>query len=204
MGGDSLLRPRGDDGLGALQFSLDDGGKTRRLTIGPTNVLKQEDARAEAEKKLQELYRGIDPKTVRRSAAKLTLRVALDEYLAARPMLRERSKEEYRGAIERRFAHLLDRPLRDVTPEMIEARHREIQRGIEARDGARRARAARLRAERGGDDRGPSRATRRVEFKGHAAGDAARVPHDITLASADGIIAGLGVHHSLIAEDSTS
>jgi thioredoxin reductase len=38
----------------------------------------------------------------------------------------------------------------------------------------------------------------------YAAGDAARVPHDITLASADGILAGLGVHHSLIAEDSTS
>ena len=36
----------------------------------------------------------------------------------------------------------------------------------------------------------------------YAAGDAARVPNDITLASADGIIAGLGIHHSLIAEDS--
>jgi thioredoxin reductase len=36
----------------------------------------------------------------------------------------------------------------------------------------------------------------------YAAGDAARVPNDITLASADGIIAGLGMHHSLIAEDS--
>ena len=38
--------------------------------------------------------------------------------------------------------------------------------------------------------------------KVYAAGDAARVPNDITLASADGITAGLGVHHSLIAEDS--
>ena len=36
----------------------------------------------------------------------------------------------------------------------------------------------------------------------YAAGDAARVPNDITLASADGVIAGLGLHHSLIAEDS--
>jgi thioredoxin reductase len=37
----------------------------------------------------------------------------------------------------------------------------------------------------------------------YAAGDAARTPNDITLASADGITAGLGLHHSLIAEDST-
>jgi thioredoxin reductase len=37
----------------------------------------------------------------------------------------------------------------------------------------------------------------------YAAGDAARAPGNITLATADGVMAGVGLHHSLIAEDAT-
>jgi thioredoxin reductase len=35
----------------------------------------------------------------------------------------------------------------------------------------------------------------------YAAGDAARFPHSVTLASADGATAGIGAHHSLIEEE---
>src|ERR1700730_10385741 len=48
-----------------------------------------------------------------------TLRATLDAYLAARKDLRPRSREGYRVAIEGYLKDWLDRPIRDVTPEMV-------------------------------------------------------------------------------------
>lgn len=38
----------------------------------------------------------------------------------------------------------------------------------------------------------------------YAAGDNARVPHNITFAAADGVAAGIGMHRSLIAEETAA
>jgi hypothetical protein len=92
------------------------GGKTRRVTIAPTNVLDIDKAREQAELVLAEFYQGKDPKAHRRGAANATLRQVLDDYLLARKDLRETSRGDYRAAVERHLAQWLDRPLREITP----------------------------------------------------------------------------------------
>lgn len=104
-------------------------GKTRRLTVGAVAEFeKAEDARRKAGKLLGELREGRDPKAEKRKAAARTrtLRQSLDLYLAARKDLRPRSIEEYRRAIERHLGDWLDRPLRELTPDMIEDLHGAI------------------------------------------------------------------------------
>ena len=102
----------------------DVAGRTRRVTIAQTNVLSLSEARRRAEKVLADFYLGRDPKAGRRG--NVNLRSTLADYLAARKDLRLKSVEEYRGSIERHLAAWLDRPLREITPEMVEARHRAI------------------------------------------------------------------------------
>ena len=107
------------------------GGRTRRVTIGPANVLSLAEARGRAELVIADIYRGVDPKAGRRHGA--TLRGTLDAYIAARKDLRPKSVKNYRGAVEGYLAAWLDRPLRDITPEMVEARHRSLQAEVAAR-----------------------------------------------------------------------
>jgi integrase len=96
-------------------------GKTRRVSIGSVAGLALNVARKRAEDMLDELRRGIDPK---HKAATFTLRKALDDYLAARPNLRPASIKLYR-VVERVLEEWLDRDL-NITPEMVESKHRAI------------------------------------------------------------------------------
>jgi Arm DNA-binding domain len=65
----------------------DIGGKTRRITIAPINLIKLEEARKRGAELLLKMVQGIDPKAERKAeAAKLvTLRQAANAYFAARP-----------------------------------------------------------------------------------------------------------------------
>src|SRR5829696_5843930 len=58
-------------------------GRSRRVTVAPTNVLSLDEARRRAEAALADLYRGLDPKAPMKGAE--TLRQILEEYLAKRP-----------------------------------------------------------------------------------------------------------------------
>jgi integrase len=105
------------------------GGKTRRVTVGPCNVFKLEAARKQAQGVLAQFYAGVDPKQGRRGAA--TLRQVLEDYLEARKDLRKKSKRMYRIAVERYLSGWLNRPLREITPEMVEQRHSAIADEVE-------------------------------------------------------------------------
>jgi integrase len=104
------------------------GGRTRRVTIARTNVIKLDDATKRAKELLAAFYRGIDPKAGRRGVA--TLRSALTEYLEARTDLRPRSADGYRESVERHLAPWLDLPLRDITRDMVEDRLRKIAKEV--------------------------------------------------------------------------
>jgi integrase len=114
-------------------------GKTRRVTIAPTNVGKLTEAKKRAQEILSEFYRGIDPKAGRRD--RTTLRSALDSYLEARADLKPRSIEGYCESVERHLAPWLDHPLRDITREMVETRLRQIAKNV-ARGGQHAGNAA--------------------------------------------------------------
>lgn len=107
-------------------------GKTRRVTIGRTNVLALADATQRAKQLLATFYKGLDPKAGR--LGDHTLRSALDEYLRTRTDLRPRSVAGYREAMDRYLNSWLDLPLRVVTRQMVEDRFLKIAKDI-ARDG---------------------------------------------------------------------
>jgi integrase len=113
-----------------VQRRLPDG-RTRRLTVGAVGEFeKPEDARKKAGELLQLLRAGKDPKTERKSAAARdrTLRAALELYLKTNKELRHRSVEEYQRSVTRHLEPWLDRPLRELTREMVEERYAEIGR----------------------------------------------------------------------------
>lgn len=141
-------------------------GRQRRITIEATNALALDKARGEAELQLHDLRIGNDPKAGKRGAA--TLKQTLDDYLAARKTLRQRSGAAYRQTIEGRLADWLTMPIRDITPEMVERRHTSIQAGVAKREEARRAKAEK----RAGTQREDETAIRRT---GHASANGTMV-----------------------------
>jgi len=103
-------------------------GRTRRVTVGAIGEFTRvEDARNRAGRLLGELRDGRDPKVERRKAASRdrSLSQWLAVYLDTRKDLRKRSAEEYRR-VKRHLAPWFDRPLREISPEMVETRHATI------------------------------------------------------------------------------
>lgn len=115
-----------------VQHRLKDG-RTRRVTVGPTNALSLEDARERAKAVIADIYSGGDPKRARKTPPAGTLRQVLDTYLAARKLLSSRSRSGYRSSVENYLSAWLDRPLRDITVEMVEDRHAQIKGEVERR-----------------------------------------------------------------------
>ena len=111
-------------------------GRSRRVTVAPVNVLSLEKARERATGVLAGMYGGIDPRAQRQAetAASMTLRQALDGYLAARKGLRERTRSDYRDFVERYLRAWLDKPIREITPDMVEGRHEAIKEEVKARN----------------------------------------------------------------------
>jgi integrase len=114
-----------------VQRDLPDG-RTRRITIGSVAEIDPEPAREEAEELIHQMRSG-DPKARRTSPARWTLKKALDEYIAARKGLREKTVAYYRDELNRNLGDWMDRPLRSITGDMAEDKHRAIQAGIARR-----------------------------------------------------------------------
>jgi integrase len=105
------------------------GGRTRRVTVGPTNVLTLDAAREQAKLILADFYRGVDPKVAARG--KRTLRQALEAYVAGN-RLRASSVRDYERSITRHLGPWLSRPLSEITPEMVRERHTAIAAAVRA------------------------------------------------------------------------
>src|SRR5437764_1148307 len=71
-----------------------------------------------------------DPEGARRAG--LTLREALEDYVKVNG-LRASSVREYRRKVKTYLGAWLDRPLQEITREMVEVRHRDIAAEIENR-----------------------------------------------------------------------
>jgi integrase len=122
-----------------VQHDVQNGPKGRRITIGPTNVLQVGDARQQATELIALMLRGVDPKAKAkaeqeiRAVDKLTLSDALEIYLTARKDLKPKSASDYRRSVERYLSDWLDKPLKKITPDQVEERHREIQQAVARR-----------------------------------------------------------------------
>jgi integrase len=115
------------------------GRKSRRITIASVAEMTLERARKEAAELLIGMRKGEDPKAKRKAAREeaernaLTLRRALDSYLAARKDLRPASVRTYGIAVSLYLSPWLDKPLRDITADMVEAKHQELHEEIAAK-----------------------------------------------------------------------
>ena len=105
-------------------------GRTRRVTLTTLAEMEAskrsvEDVRGDAAKMLVAMRDGADP---RQRVGNVTLKVALENYLAGNTNLAERSRRGYRKTIERRYKKWLDLPLGGISAEMIETRFRQIKK----------------------------------------------------------------------------
>lgn len=116
------------------------GRKTRRVNLGNVNEVTLEQARTEAGDLVHGMRKGIDPKAKHRGKAAATLKEVLADFLAKRDTLSEATRNEYKRSVEIHLADWCDRPLREISPDDVEKRFHEIQKGIETRETKKRNR----------------------------------------------------------------
>jgi integrase len=102
------------------------GGRNRRVTVGAVNTVTLEKATALAADILHQLRHGIDPK---KKVDNPTLRTTLAAYLLARKNLSPASVHVYQQ-VERTLVAWLDKPLRDISGDMVEDRHIKIAKDM--------------------------------------------------------------------------
>lgn len=101
--------------------------KLRRITIGRYPGLTVEQARKQAQKLLGQIASGIDPIAERREkkARSVTLQETFDAYLKARKALKPLTILDYTRLMKQAFSDWQNKPLLDITKDMIAKRHSE-------------------------------------------------------------------------------
>jgi hypothetical protein len=109
-----------------------------RVTLGQTGLRSCEEYRDRARRQLGQMKDGIDPREVERQArAKqlrdeknaITLRQTFQAFKEAKAnRLKANTIYDYEGVMRRVFGDWMDKPLRDITPSMIQNRHASVQR----------------------------------------------------------------------------
>jgi hypothetical protein len=101
-------------------------GKEARITIGPFPGFTVDQARDRARKLTVQMHDGIDPRAEARKHAALgvTLRDVATAYYEAR-QLKDNSKAEIERHVTTTFAAWLNKPIKDITRDMVTIRFRE-------------------------------------------------------------------------------
>ena len=110
-------------------------GKNSRITIGLHGQITPEQARKEAQRLLGEITFGKNPLTERKKRAlkTTTLGKAYHDYLDTRKNLKPNTLHDYKRCIEGALKDWLDKPLTDITKEMVEKRHQILGKKSPAR-----------------------------------------------------------------------
>jgi integrase len=100
-------------------------GKNRRIKCGVYGPLTIDEGREKAREFAKQVAQGIDPAEVRsaKKRAGLTLQTAVDEYLQRN--LKESTRKDVKRAVEQ-FKDWLNKPVTDITPVMVEERHKGL------------------------------------------------------------------------------
>lgn len=108
--------------------------KTVRVTIGRHGVFAPEQARTEAKSILGMIARGLNPNDVDKAkkAKSVTLAEVYQSYLKARNSLKPRTIYDYDRFMKTYFAEWQNKPLTEISKDLIERKHREIGQRSEA------------------------------------------------------------------------
>ena len=100
-------------------------GKTVRFTIGKHGVVTAEQARIQARKILGQMASGNNPVEDKKAlrAKTVMLEEVLAEFLAARKSLKPRTIADYQDVLKRYLSDWLDKPMAEITKEMVAKRH---------------------------------------------------------------------------------
>lgn len=109
-------------------------GKTVRISIGHHGIFTAEQARSEAKNLLGMIARGINPNDVSkaRKAKSVTLSEVYQAYLKARNSLKPRTIYDYDRFMKTYFEEWNNKPLAEISKDLIEKKHREIGERSEA------------------------------------------------------------------------
>lgn len=102
--------------------------KTLRVTIGRHDVFSLDEARIQAKIYLANIARGLNPLDAEKSrkALRVTLSEVLDEYIKIRVNLKPSTIEDYRRTFKQYLGDWMNKPLMDVTKDMVEAKFKKI------------------------------------------------------------------------------
>lgn len=102
--------------------------KTLRVTIGRHDVFSLDEARTQAKVYLADIARGHNPLDAEkaRKSLQVTLSSVLDDYIETRVNLKASTIEDYRRTFKQYLGDWQNKPLIDVTKDMVEAKFRKI------------------------------------------------------------------------------
>jgi len=110
-------------------------GRVKRITLGRYGNLTVEQARRLAMEQLGEIVQGKDPQAEKkaRRVKTVTLLEAFEDYLTTRKDLKASSIHDYRRSIDGAFKDWQNKPLVEITKDMVELRHRKLGQRSHAR-----------------------------------------------------------------------
>ncbi|PHS74138.1 MAG: integrase [Porticoccus sp.] len=110
-------------------------GKNKRVTIGSHGQITPEQARKQAQKLLGEMTMGSDPIADKREqrVRSVTLKKAYEDYLLTRKDLKPNTLHDYQRCIRGALGDWLEKPLTEISKDMVEQRHRKLGKNSPAR-----------------------------------------------------------------------
>lgn len=103
-------------------------GKAVVVTIGPFGLYTEDGARKKAQKVLQDMREGIDPRDTKKAdeALKVTLQMVCDAYVGRPGKLKESSKSEIKRHVSKVFTDWAEKPIASITEDDVRKRYREM------------------------------------------------------------------------------
>jgi len=103
-------------------------GRNRRMSLGQHGRITCEQARKQAMKVLGDIALGGDPAADKKTARarSVTLHQVYRDYLLTRKNLKPNTLHDYKRCIEGALADWLDKPITEISKDMIELRHRAL------------------------------------------------------------------------------
>lgn len=114
-------------------------GKAVIVTIGRYGLYTEDQARSLAQKTLQQMREGIDPRDAKRedTATKVTLQAVCDAYVGRPGKLKASSADEMKRHVAKVFTAWRDKPIASITRDMVKERHAElVEKGLNGKKGA--------------------------------------------------------------------
>ncbi|WP_417542303.1 tyrosine-type recombinase/integrase [Methylophaga thalassica] len=122
---------------GAKSFIVEKrvNGRVKRITLGRYGNLTVEQARTEAMKILGKVATGGDPIAEKREryARSVSLLQVFNDYLKTRKDLKESTINDYTKIMQTSFEDWLQKPIAEITKDMVERKHRDLGKRSEAR-----------------------------------------------------------------------